>query len=486
MKKTFLLLTAVLFCMASAFAQDCDYSGTTGTLQWCLKNGTLTISGNGTMPNYESPFQYPPWYAYRTSITAIEIGSGVLSIGREAFRGCNILPTLTIPNTVGVIGVLAFADCTSLQNVTIEEGPTQLTFTLNTFSQNSAFYGSSIGNLYLGRRVNDISAYSFNQPFKNNDLLYSLTIGKEVTEIYGYYFNGCVNLKSLTIENGSKLRTIREYAFNGCKELVHHLVIPDTVGTIGERAFNGCSKLLSLFIPESVHTIGRNAFASCTSLQNVTIEDGLRQLTFTPGTFSEQSAFYGSSIENLYLGRNVNDISGPGFNQPFKGNNLLYSLTIGINVDNLPNYYFSGCSSITQITSFPCLPPKISNNTFNSVNKNIPVYVNCCSAYQTAQFWNEFTNYWDINTQKQCIIVGIGDITLSQFVIYPNPTTGELRIENGELRMGNEDYQIFSVLGQLLMQGKLQTEITIINVASLANGIYYLRIGDQTVKFVKE
>ena len=80
--------------------------------------------------------------------------------------------------------------------------------------------------------------------------------------------------------------------------------------------------------------------------------------------------------------------------------------------------------------------------------------------------------------------VGINENIANQLQIFPNPTTDQLWISNYDFQ--NEDYRIYSTIGQVLMQGKLQGETTIINVASLANGIYYLRIGNETVKFMKE
>ena len=76
----------------------------------------------------------------------------------------------------------------------------------------------------------------------------------------------------------------------------------------------------------------------------------------------------------------------------------------------------------------------------------------------------------------------------ADIVVYPNPANGLLIIENGELKM--EDYSIFSITGQMEMQGKLQCRdatcrISTINIASLAQGMYYLKIAGKTVKFVK-
>ncbi|MCL2246995.1 MAG: T9SS type A sorting domain-containing protein [Lentimicrobiaceae bacterium] len=80
--------------------------------------------------------------------------------------------------------------------------------------------------------------------------------------------------------------------------------------------------------------------------------------------------------------------------------------------------------------------------------------------------------------------VGIDNITSPQIVIFPNPTNGQLRIENYGIVV--EDYSIFSPIGQLIMQGKLHNEATTISVSTLEKGIYYLKIADKTLKFVKQ
>jgi len=68
--------------------------------------------------------------------------------------------------------------------------------------------------------------------------------------------------------------------------------------------------------------------------------------------------------------------------------------------------------------------------------------------------------------------------------VFPNPTTGQLRITNYELQ--NTDYTIYSVVGQKIMQGKLQDETTVIDVESLVKGMYYLRVGEKAINFIKE
>jgi len=70
----------------------------------------------------------------------------------------------------------------------------------------------------------------------------------------------------------------------------------------------------------------------------------------------------------------------------------------------------------------------------------------------------------------------------NRIIISPNPTTGELRIENGELRIENVD--IFDIYGR---KHQLITSSShhLINIVSLPAGIYFLRVDGQTVKVIK-
>jgi hypothetical protein len=56
---------------------------------------TLTISGNGAMPNYDSEKDVP-WYSRRDSISRIVFSGNLTSIGKSAFSGCTNLTYVTI------------------------------------------------------------------------------------------------------------------------------------------------------------------------------------------------------------------------------------------------------------------------------------------------------------------------------------------------------------------------------------------------------
>ena len=81
--------------------------------------------------------------------------------------------------------------------------------------------------------------------------------------------------------------------------------------------------------------------------------------------------------------------------------------------------------------------------------------------------------------------------------VYPNPTTGQLRIANYELRVGAV-IEIYDVVGRLYTPltplkggispfegGRGMSEI-VIDISHLANGMYFLKIDNKVMKFVKQ
>ena len=96
----------------------------------------------------------------------------------------------------------------------------------------------------------------------------------------------------------------------------------------------------------------------------------------------------------------------------------------------------------------------------------------------------------------RCIITGIEQlqVTNNELQVFPNPTTGQLTINNEQLIIGN--IEIYDVLGRLVMTvgtnnySPLQSDTTqsgtIITIAHLNPGVYFLHVGDKTAKFIKE
>jgi hypothetical protein len=67
--------------------------------------------------------------------------------------------------------------------------------------------------------------------------------------------------------------------------------------------------------------------------------------------------------------------------------------------------------------------------------------------------------------------VGVEDLMASQISIYPNPATNNITLNvSAELVGGN--YKIYDALGREVMNGKLSSTSSIIDVDSLARGSY--------------
>ncbi|WP_298420613.1 BspA family leucine-rich repeat surface protein [uncultured Kordia sp.] len=73
-------------------------------------------------------------------------------------------------------------------------------------------------------------------------------------------------------------------------------------------------------------------------------------------------------------------------------------------------------------------------------------------------------------------------IDVSSFMIYPNPTTDALYI-NGLNQ--SETVEIYSINGQQLFTKTIDTNTNKIDVAKLSVGVYFLKIKDTTLKFIK-
>ena len=107
----FFICGILLLGMTSVFAQG----GTTGPLTWNLSDGTLTISGNGAMPNYM--WNGAPWYPYRASIHTVVMKNGVTTIGSYAFEGHPNLSSVSIPSSITSISQESFRDCVNLTTI---------------------------------------------------------------------------------------------------------------------------------------------------------------------------------------------------------------------------------------------------------------------------------------------------------------------------------------------------------------------------------
>ena len=339
-----------------------DANGTCGydlTWSYVTSTNTLTISGTGTMYNYEDySYNRAPWYSYRTSIQKAIIESGVTSIGSHAFYNCSGLTSVTIPNSVKSIGEYAFQGCSGLTSVVIGSGVTSIgsnafpnsnlkktIWLTNTppsgysnakgtinYVSNDQF--TSLGNVtkyqflssyfdvdgirYVpispSERTCDAIDCVYNESAKETKIASTVSykgISMNVMNIKPYVAYGNPYIESLTVDNDG---AISEYAFYGCKNM-KSANIGAKVNAMGTYAFYNCSSLQSIVIPDAVLSLGNYTFSGCSSMSSVKIGNGLTTLPYS--VFSSCKA--------------------------------LTSITIPKGVTSIYNYVFSECTGIKKV-----------------------------------------------------------------------------------------------------------------------------------------
>ena len=164
-----------------------------GPLCWELsEDGTLTISGHGSMEVWEKSREAYPWAEQRDQVRAVIIEDGVTDIGKDAFCECHALKNVTISGSVEIIGEHAFDRCDNLVSIELPYG---------------------------------------------------------ISEIKEGCFRECSSLRDITIPGSVSF--IGPFAFHGCSSLTE-VSIPASVTYYGQMAFGECGRLTAFHVdPEN-------------------------------------------------------------------------------------------------------------------------------------------------------------------------------------------------------------------------------------------
>ena len=160
------------------YCPDCDTVLEKGYTYWVEDNltwklyedGTLNISGTGTMKDYDSDSNPSPIYN-NSDVKEVVIEDGVTSIGNKAFDSCSSLTSITIPNSVTSIG-------------------------------NNAFYGCGLTSIMIPNSVTKIG----DATFAVCKSLTNIKIPDNVTSIGEWAFAGCESLTAISLSCKSSLK----------------------------------------------------------------------------------------------------------------------------------------------------------------------------------------------------------------------------------------------------------------------------------------
>lgn len=371
----------------------------------CFKNSKLV---NVVLPNSLTEIPREAFYNCRR-LRTVQMSDNVTSIGVSAFDNCAYLTTMNMPLSIETIGNSAFSGCEAWKYEGEMKTPNLKSIGHSVFYNcrsldcdytvphlwdmlpNSIFRVSGFKSLTLSEGITSIEHSAF---LNSNTQIYNLpkslkqmgtsafreayvkevnfAPGTSLEKIDKYTFEKCIKLEAVN-NLPSDLKMIEEYAFNGCYNL-KALSLPEGLTTIGINAFYGCKAIESMNLPNSLTTLGDKAFYECKmwngeiSLPLITdVPNGafyscqkLRKVSFGP-----QLKSIGSSalcrcegITELNLPNGLETIESGAF----YGCNNLTEVVMPESVTSIGSEVFAFCSALKKVTlpsSLTDIPDKL-------------------------------------------------------------------------------------------------------------------------------
>ena len=261
------------------------------------------------------------------SITEADIpakvdGQTITMVEVDAFKDCTNLKKVTIPDTVTVIDDYAFYSCAALEEVNIPRNVKNIGF--------QAFYGcAALKEISIPASCSEIEAFAFegcssltgvhvaadNPAYKDEDgVLLDIsgetlhlypsaktdehyTLPPTCTAVYDYAFIGNPYLKSVDI---SGITSLGEDAFYYCTAL-ESMTIPDAVTELKGSVFGNCAALKSVKLPQNLTAIGESCFYNCVYLDELDVPE-------TVQTIGNYAFFNCPGLTRIHLTKNTSSI----------------------------------------------------------------------------------------------------------------------------------------------------------------------------------
>jgi len=339
-----------------------------------------------TLPSSIVEIEEGAFYSCR-SLGKIVLNDGLRKIGKKAFAYCRSLESIDLPSSLVEIGDYAL-ECTALRSIKL---PSKLT----EINKGTFIYASKLRKIVLNEGLLRIGKDAFQQ-CKSLD---SIKLPSTLIEISWSAFMLCSSLRKVVVNKG--LQSIGWSAFKDCKSLLsidlsHTLIVEipsnelktvvlnESIKEIGQYTFSACFALHSINLPPTLVNIGINAFYNCRSLEDIVFSEGLK--TIGGGAFgscSLRSVTLPSSLdkvahESFGKNRNLRELvinEGPKEIDvtAFTDCVSLEKVTIPSTVTKIDNWAFSGCSNLRDVEL------KSEIDIFSNTNQLGKVFEGCSS-----------------------------------------------------------------------------------------------------------
>ena len=367
-----------------------------------------------------------------TSIKSLTLGKDVVSIGKNAFTGCEgleaiyvvdlakwceldievdleaeepikthplcyvknlyvngeLLDKLVIPNGVTEIKPYAFYSLDHVKHLVIPPSVTKIGM--------SAFAAcEEISKVIFSEGLVEIGEGAF---MLCNDLA-AISLPNSLVKIEKGAFMRCKELS--TVKFGKKLTTIGDYAFSGSVN-IKEIKLPSKLETIGNGAFEYCKLVRSVKIPVSVTKIGVDAFFGCTGITEVYTEDiekwcSITFASYTANPLSYAGELYVITIEDeKKVNKLVTELVIPASvtvvkAYSFYGCDSLVSVTVPEGVTAIKNDAFSSCASLNTI-NLPATLTVIGARAFDNCDSLENVVVGSLEKWELVEFKDKWSN----------------------------------------------------------------------------------------------
>jgi hypothetical protein len=221
------------------------------------------------------------------------------TIERFAFRFCNNLQSLDIPDSVKEIGESAFEFCKSLSRVKLSNvlkvlkhqtfGGTDnlkeidIPNSVRIIENTALGWSNSLETIHLHEGLESLYDLTECKTLKN------ITIPKTVKEISSGIFRKSLNITHIKIdEENPHFCVLNGILFNKDKTKIIAVpqnenklfVIPEGVQIIEDFVFEGFEKLEQIDFPDSLQIIGHRAFEGCIALKKLSFSKALISIDF--------------------------------------------------------------------------------------------------------------------------------------------------------------------------------------------------------------